>query len=110
MTPAAINEFFFSLAGIVVPAANRIIGEKVYEFEEDFRARKSELADVLRVYPKWQRVFTVAKGRTVAIQFLTDKADGYRTVNWRMKSVGLRLTPFMYLATNREGSSNFRQF
>ncbi|MET3812433.1 hypothetical protein [Arthrobacter sp. UYEF3] len=62
----------------VQPDANRIIGEKAYEYEQDFRARKSELADELRTYPAWQRVYTQIKRKAAAAEFLMKKADGYR--------------------------------
>jgi stress-induced morphogen len=62
----------------VQPEANRIIGEKVYEYEQDFRARKSELADELRTYPAWQRVYTQIKRKAATAEFLKEKADGYR--------------------------------
>ena len=50
----------------VQPEANRIIGEKVYEYEQDFRARKTELADELRTYPAWQRVYTQIQRKAAA--------------------------------------------
>jgi stress-induced morphogen len=62
----------------VQPEANRIIGEKVYEYEQDFRARKTELADELRTYPAWQRVYTQIQRKAAAAEFLKEKADCYR--------------------------------
>lgn len=62
----------------IMPDANKIVSAKVYEFEQDFRARKPELADELRTFPAWQRVYTQIKRRTVAAEFLMEKADGYR--------------------------------
>jgi hypothetical protein len=62
----------------IMPDANKIVNAKVYEFEQDFRARKDVLADELRAYPAWQRVYTKAKRKDAAVGFLTKKADGYR--------------------------------
>lgn len=73
---AEINEVV--LTRQIMPDANKIVNSKVYEFEQDFRARKTELADELRKYPAWQQVYTKAKRKDEAIKFLTKKADGYR--------------------------------
>lgn len=62
----------------IMPAANKIVSAKVYEFEQDVRTRKSELADELRTYPAWQRVYTQIKRKAAAAMFLMEKADGYR--------------------------------
>lgn len=62
----------------VMPEANRIVNAKVYEFEQDFRARKAEVAEELRNFPAWQVVYTKAERKAVAIRFLTKKADGHR--------------------------------
>ncbi|MDF9749186.1 hypothetical protein [Arthrobacter sp. ES3-54] len=62
----------------IMADANKIVNAKVYEFEQDFRARKSELADELTAYPAWRTVYTKAKRKDAAIKFLTKKADGYR--------------------------------
>lgn len=65
----------------VMPDANRIIGEKVYEFEQDFGARIVELATELRAHPEWQRVYTKIKRKAAAAKFLMEKTDGYRLSN-----------------------------
>jgi hypothetical protein len=64
-----------------MPEANKLVNAKVYEFEQDFRGRKSELADELRSYPAWQRVYTQIKRNAAAAEFLMKKADGYRLSN-----------------------------
>jgi hypothetical protein len=46
--------------------------------EQDFRARKAEVADELRNYPAWQVVYTKAKRKDAAMKFLAKKADGHR--------------------------------
>lgn len=61
-----------------MPEANRIVNAKVYEFEQDLRARKTEVAEELRNYPAWQVVYTKAERKAAAIRFLTKKADGHR--------------------------------
>lgn len=66
------------LARQIMPDANKIVNAKIYEFEQDFLARKAELAEELRDSPDWQRVYTKINRRTAALQFLTKKADGYR--------------------------------
>jgi hypothetical protein len=63
----------------VMPEANRIVNAKVYEFEQDFRARKAEIAEELRNYPAWQQVvYTKAKRGVVTMKLLAKKADGHR--------------------------------
>lgn len=62
----------------VMPEANRIVNAKVYEFEQDFRARKAEIAEELRNFPAWQVVYTKAKRKDAAMKFLAKKADGHR--------------------------------
>jgi hypothetical protein len=62
----------------IMADANKIVNAKVYEFEQDFRARKSELADELRTYPAWHRVYTQIKRKAAAAEFLMEKAHGYR--------------------------------
>ncbi|MBT2565268.1 hypothetical protein J7I84_01940 [Arthrobacter sp. ISL-85] len=62
--------------------ANRIASAKAMEFQEDFRARKRELAELsylhlpdfyMQKHQGWQEL--------VAIDFLMEKADGYRFLN-----------------------------
>lgn len=65
----------------VMPDANRIIGEKVYEFEKDFGVRIVELATELRARPEWQRVYTKMKRKVAAAKFLMEKTGGYRLSN-----------------------------
>ncbi|WP_017197435.1 hypothetical protein [Arthrobacter sp. M2012083] len=67
-----------TLSHRVMPEANRIINAKVYEFEQDFRARKEEITDELRNFPAWQVVYSKAERKAAAMKFLTKKADGYR--------------------------------
>lgn len=62
----------------VMPEANRIVNAKVYEFEQDFRARKAEVAEELRNFPAWQVVCTKAERKAAAMRFLTKKAHGHR--------------------------------
>lgn len=62
----------------IMPDANKIVNAKVYEFEQDFRTRKTELANELRTYPDWDRVYTQIKRKAAAAKFLMEKADGYR--------------------------------
>ncbi|WP_459384534.1 hypothetical protein [Arthrobacter humicola] len=65
----------------VMPDANRIVNAKAMEFEEDFRARKRELAAELSNVPDFYMQNTKAGRKLVAIDFLTEKADGYRFLN-----------------------------
>ncbi|MCC3280763.1 hypothetical protein LJ754_16590 [Arthrobacter sp. zg-Y40] len=65
----------------VIPSANKIVNDKAYEFEEDFRAHKNELALELAEYPDWCRATTKAQKKLVTIDFLTNKAGGYRLMN-----------------------------
>lgn len=65
----------------VMPDANRIVNAKAMEFEEDFRARKHELASELSNVPDFYTQNTKAGKKLVAIDFLTEKADGYRFLN-----------------------------
>lgn len=51
---------------------------KVYEYEEDFRARKAEIAAELREYTTWQVVYTKAKRKEAAMKFLMKMAEGHR--------------------------------
>ena len=67
-----------TLSQRVMPEANRIISAKVYEFEQDFRARKAEIVEELRNFPAWQVVYSKAERKAAAMKFLTNKADGYR--------------------------------
>ncbi len=62
----------------VMPEANRIVNARVYEFEQDFRARKAQIAEELQNYPVWQGVYTKAKRKEAAMEFLAKKADGHR--------------------------------
>jgi hypothetical protein len=65
----------------VMPDANRIVNAKAMEFEEDFRARKRELAAELSNVPDFYMQNTKAGKKLIAIDFLTEKADGYRFLN-----------------------------
>ncbi|MGO4590299.1 hypothetical protein [Paenarthrobacter sp. 2TAF44] len=65
----------------VIPDANRIVNAKAMEFEEDFRARKRELAGELSSVPDFYMQNTKAGKKLAAIDFLTEKADGYRFLN-----------------------------
>ncbi|MFC9351711.1 hypothetical protein [Arthrobacter sp. NPDC057013] len=65
----------------VMPDTNRIVNAKAMEFEEDFRARKHELASELSNVPYFYTQNTKAGKKLVAIDFLTEKADGYRFLN-----------------------------
>jgi hypothetical protein len=67
-----------TLSQRVMPEANRIISAKVYEYEQDFRDRKAEIADELRNFPAWQAVYSKAERKAAAMKFLTKKADGHR--------------------------------
>lgn len=62
----------------VMPEANKIVRAKAYEYEQDFSTRVSQLADELREYPEWKRVYTKSKRTAAAVRFLIEKADGYR--------------------------------
>jgi hypothetical protein len=62
----------------IMAAANKILNAKAYEFEQDFRTRKTELADELRSDSAWCRVYTKLKRKDAAIKFLMKKANGYR--------------------------------
>jgi hypothetical protein len=62
----------------VMPEANKIVRAKAYEYEQDFSTRVSQLADELREYPDWKRVYTKGKRTAAAVKFLIEKADGYR--------------------------------
>lgn len=64
-----------------MPEANRIVKAKAYEYEQDFSSRISELAQEVRKYPEWQQVYTKGKRKVAALEFLTEKADGYRLGN-----------------------------
>lgn len=79
LTEAGIEEIDdITLLQRVMPEANRIVNAKVYEYEQDFRARKAEIAAELREYPAWQVVYTEAKRKDAAMKFLAKKADGHR--------------------------------
>lgn len=60
------------------PLVNRKIAEKVYEYEQDFSARKKELALELHSYHEWLKETTKVRRKAAAIKSLTRKADGYR--------------------------------
>lgn len=65
----------------IMPESNRIVNGKAMEFEEEFRSRKRELAAELSNVEDFYMQNTKAGKKLVAIQFLTDKADGYRLLN-----------------------------
>jgi pterin-4a-carbinolamine dehydratase len=54
---------------------------KAYEYEQDFNSRNSELAHELQDYPEWKQVYTKGKRKVAALEFLAEKADGYRLSN-----------------------------
>lgn len=70
-----------TLSHHVIPRANKIVNDKAYEFEEDFRANKNDLVLELAEDPDWCRVTTKAQKKLVTINFLTNKAGGYRLMN-----------------------------
>ena len=70
-----------TLSHRVIPSANKIVNDKAYGFEEDFRAHKNELAFELAEYSAWRRATTKAQKKLVTIDFLTNKAGGYRLMN-----------------------------
>lgn len=79
LAEAGMNEIDeITLTRQVMPEANKIVNAKVYEFEQDFSARKKELALELHSYPEWLKETTKVRRKAAAIKFLTKKADGYR--------------------------------
>lgn len=74
-----VNEV--TLTHHIIPEANKVVNRRALEFEQDFRARKTELAAELSAYPDWYRESTKAKKKLAAIKFLTKKADGHRPMN-----------------------------